>query len=72
MLVVRLLMTNIKRWKSRHDWRDSHMPETEFKTSDVTAISSISRWKNLLYLGVLILLVAFCDPNESVLNNSVL
>lgn len=43
------------------------MAETEMEATDTTRSSPTVRWKSLCYLGILVLLVAFCDPNEGLI-----
>ena len=43
------------------------MADTEPKAVDVTALSTRSRRRSLFYLGLLVLFVAFCDPNEGLI-----
>jgi len=41
--------------------------EMQAKAVDVTALTPRSRRNSLCYLGLLVLLVAFCDPNEGLI-----
>ena len=43
------------------------MTETEARAVDVSVALPRSRRNSLFYLGILVLLVAFCDPNEGLI-----